>query len=313
MKWYEIIINTTNEASDAISEMLTTVGAGGVAIEDPLDIRNELAKPGTLDYADAEFLDKLGDDVVIKSYFSSEKNFSEILMIIQEKLAFIAGFLDVGKGYMGYNEVDDEDWATSWKKYYKPIKITDHVVIKPSWEEYDVKEGDVVIELDPGMAFGTGTHETTMMCSQLSEKYLKSGDRVLDIGCGTGILSIIASKLGAKEVDAIDIDEVAVKVSKENCLINKACNINVSKNILSDLKPTKYDMVVANIIATVIVDISKIMPDYIKKGGYFITSGIIKERKQEVIEAYTANSFTCETVIEMGEWVAIAFKCQSSL
>lgn len=314
MKWYEIIINTTEEANDAISEMLTSIGAGGVAIEDPNDIRRELLKPGTLDYADQEFFDNLGEDVKIKAYFSDDKNVSELIALINEKISFIGNFLNTGKGYMGYNEVDDEDWATSWKKYYKPVKIAERVVIKPSWEVYNASSDDIVIELDPGMAFGTGTHETTMMCSQLLEKYLKEGDSTLDLGCGTGILAIIAHKLGAKDITAVDIDEVAVKVARENCKLNNVnSGINVLKGVLKDVKPFRYDVVIANIIASVIVDISDSMPYYVNKEGYFLTSGIIKERKQDVLDAYTSKGFKVEEILEMGEWVAIAFKCQGSL
>ncbi|MDP4179845.1 MAG: 50S ribosomal protein L11 methyltransferase [Bacillota bacterium] len=310
MKWYEIVINTTEEASDAVSEMLTSIGAGGVAIEDPNDIRREILKPGTLDYADDEFLNKLGEDVIIKAYFSDEKNFSELIGFIKEKINYISNFLDVGKGYSGYNEVDDEDWATSWKKYYKPIKISDSIVIKPSWEDYNKAPGEIVIELDPGMAFGTGTHETTRMCAQLLEKFLKSGDTVLDLGCGTGILAIIADKLGASSISAVDIDEVAVRVARENCQLNMASNkINIKKGILEDIEPKQHDVVIANIIASVIVNISKLMPSYVKKGGYFLTSGIIKERKDEVLKAYESLGFSCELILDMGEWVAIAFKC----
>jgi len=314
MKWYEIIINTTEEASDAMSEMLTSIGAGGVAIEDPNDIRRELLKPGTLDYADQEFFDNLGEDVKIKAYFSDDKNLNELIALINEKINFIGNFLDTGKGYTGYNEVDDEDWATSWKKYYKHVKIGEKIVIKPSWESFEASAQDIVIELDPGMAFGTGTHETTMMCSQLLEKYLKKGDTALDLGCGTGILAIIAHKLGAKDITAVDIDEVAVKVARENCKLNNVISgINIIKGVLKDVKPVKYDIVIANIIASVIVDISDLMPYYVSTEGYFLTSGIIKERKQDVLDAYTSKGFKVEEILEMGEWVAIAFKCQGSL
>jgi ribosomal protein L11 methyltransferase len=314
MKWYEVIINTTDEASDAISEMLTSIGAGGVAIEDPNDIRKELLKPGTLDYADQAFFDNLGEDVKIKAYFSNDKNLNELIELINEKIKFVGNFLNTGKGYMGYNEVDDEDWATSWKKYYKPVKIAERVVIKPSWEQYEASCDDIVIELDPGMAFGTGTHETTMMCAQLLEKYLKEGDSTMDLGCGTGILSIIAHKLGAKNITAIDIDDVAVNVAVENCKINNADDgIKVIKGVLSDVEPFKHNIVIANIIASVIVDISESMPYYVNKEGYFLTSGIIKERKQEVLDAYNSKGFKAVEILEMGEWVAIAFKCQDSL
>lgn len=313
MKWNEIKIKTTEEACDAISYMLTSIGAGGVAIEDPNDIRREALKPNSLDYADDEFLNSLGEDVVIKAYFSGESNISELVSLIKEKLAFISEFLNVGEGYCGYVEMDEEDWSTSWKRYYKPLRLTDRLVVKPSWENYDNKDDEIIIEMDPGMAFGTGTHETTKMCATLLNKYIKSGDGVIDVGCGTGILSIIASKLGASEVTAVDVDEVAVRVAKENFTINKVDNVHVFKGVLDDIAKQKKDVVVANIIANVIIDISSSIPYYLKKDGLFIASGIIHERKQEVLDEYLKRGFKCEEIIELGEWVAIVLRCLDSL
>lgn len=314
MIWHEVKIKTTGEAYDAVTDMLTNIGAGGVAIEDPNDIISELSKPDTLDYADDEFLSNLGDGVTIKAYFSEEVNISELISLIEEKLKFIAQFLEVGEGFIGHSQVDDEDWSTSWKKYYKPFNLTDKLVIKPSWEDYEKKKDEIVIEMDPGMAFGTGTHETTKMCSALLEKYVKPEDTVVDLGCGTGILSIIAAKLGAKAVTAVDIDEVAVKVAKENFEINgvkdKVCAI---KGVIDDLKKNKSDIIVANIIANVIIDISSKVSSFLKPEGIFIASGIIRERKDEVLEAYSKAGFKCEQIEELGEWVAIVFRCLDSL
>ena len=316
MKWYEIQVNTTDEASDAVSEMLTTMGAGGVAIKDPFDIKKEILKPNTLDYADDEFLESLGEDVIIQAYFQSGNNIDELLMKINDGLGNISQFLNVGKGLEGYGEVDDEDWSTAWKKYYKPLQLTDRIVIKPTWEDYSPKGDEIIIQMDPGMAFGTGTHETTQMCSVLLDKYMKDDTEILDIGCGTGILSIIAAKLGAKSVEAIDIDEVAVKVARENIELNQEIpKVSAYKAVLSDLKQDehKYDIVVANIIANVIIDLSSQIPYYLKKESLFITSGIIKERKQEVIDACERNGMSLIETLEMGEWVAMVFKCPDTL
>ncbi|MCX7842685.1 MAG: 50S ribosomal protein L11 methyltransferase [Clostridia bacterium] len=314
MKWYEIKIKTTEEASDAINEMLASIGANGVAIEDPNDIRREISRPDTVDYADEEFISSLGEDVVIKAYFPGNTNIVELEADIREKISFISGFLHTGEGFAGYTEVDDEDWSNSWKKYYKPLHISDRVVIKPSWEQYEKSGDEIVVELDPGMAFGTGTHETTRMCAQLLESYLSFADKVLDVGCGTGILAIIAAKLGAGHVTAIDIDEVAVRVTEENSKINMVQDkITACRSVLGDLLPEKHDIAVANIIADVIIDISKIVPQYLKHDGYFITSGIIKQRKQEVLEACGNSGFKYVAEKDMGEWVAVVFKCQNSL
>lgn len=314
MKWTEVRINTTEEAYDAVSEMLTSMGAGGVVIEDPNDIRRQIESPDSLDYADDEFMSSLGEDVVVKAYFHTESPDSELAALIREKLAFISRFLDVGKGYAGCSEVDDEDWATAWKKHYRPFHISDHIVIKPSWEAYSAGDGETVIELDPGMAFGTGTHETTRLCSQLLEKHVRPGATVIDVGCGTGILSIIAAKLGASRITAVDIDEVAVRVTKENCRINGAESaVAASKGVLTDIPGMKADIIVANIIADVIVDIAGNTRSYLKNGGIIIASGIIKERGDDVLEAYGALGFVKEALLEMGEWVAVVFRWRGSL
>lgn len=316
MKWYEIRISTTDEASDAVSEMLTSMGAGGVAIKDPFDIRKELLKPDTLDYADEEFFESLGEDVIIQAYFQDGWDIEDLLRQVNDGLKNIAQFLEVGKGLEGYGEVDDEDWSTAWKKYYKPFKLTGRIVIKPTWEDYTAGDEEIIVEMDPGMAFGTGTHETTQMCSLLLDKYMKAGGKVLDIGCGTGILSIIAAKLGAEKVEAIDIDEVAAKVARENIEINRESDkINVFRGVLSDIDRgnNKYDIIVANIIANVIIDLAAFIPYYFKKDSLFITSGIIKERKQDVLDACANNGLSCIEALEMGEWVAMVFKCQDTL
>lgn len=314
MKWIEVKIKTTEEAYDAISEMLTSIGAGGVAIEDPNEIRREIEKPDTLDYADDEFLNALGSDVTIKAYFPEQTNRENLFQLINEKIGFISKFINTGKGFEDYTLIDDEDWSTAWKKYYKPFHISDRIIIKPSWEEYKTEKDEIVIELDPGMAFGTGTHETTKMCAQILDKYVKTGDTVLDVGCGTGILSIISAKLGAEQITAIDVDEVAVRVTKENSKLNKVDKaINAFKGVLEDIEAEKVDIVVANIIANVIIDISKSVPKHLKPGGYFVTSGIIRERKDEVIETYVKTGFEMIEEADYGEWVAMVFKCQDSL
>jgi len=261
------------------------------------------------DYADWGILDRLGGDVTVRAYFSQGYDPEKLAAEIREGLESISRYLDVGMGFDGFDTVDEQDWSEAWKKYYKPFHISESVVVKPSWEEYTAKDGEIVVELDPGMAFGTGTHETTRMCAQLLEAYIKEGDHVLDVGCGSGILSIIAAKLGASRVGAVDTDEVAVRVTKENCSVNGVDRcVSVYRGVLSDLPTAKADVIVANIIADVIIGLSGVVGGYLRKGGILIVSGIIRERRQEVAEAYESRGFDLVRTEEMGEWVAMVWQ-----
>jgi ribosomal protein L11 methyltransferase len=209
--------------------------------------------------------------------------------------------------------VDEEDWQNEWKKYYKPLKIGKSIVIKPSWETYENKGQEIVVEIDPGMAFGTGTHESTKMCIEFLEKHIKNGNKLLDIGCGSGILSIIGAKLGCSKVLGIDIDNLAVKTSLENFRLNNVQIIANSQNVtIDELKEEKYDVVTANIVADVIIYISGKIDKFINPNGLFIVSGVIKDRKEDVISAMTENGFEIVETSNMGEWVAIVSKCGNS-
>jgi ribosomal protein L11 methyltransferase len=219
----------------------------------------------------------------------------------------LAGFgLDPGRGEVAVRQVSEQDWANAWKEYYKPFRIGERIVIKPSWEDYSAQKGDLIIELDPGMAFGTGAHETTKMCIEMLEKYINNDTMVYDIGCGSGILSIASSKLGAKRVVGVDIDEVAVKASKENIKISGVSNVEIKHGNMFDTLEAKADIIVANIIADAIIGISGSVPEFLEKGGIFIASGIIHERLSDVKAALTRMNFNIAEVTEMGEWAAVA-------
>lgn len=313
MKWYEITIKTEAQASEAVSEMLITLGANGVSIDDPDEIRKNIKNLASMDYIDKAYIDSIQNSYLIKAYFPNDTNIQQLKQEIQKKSEEINKIFDLPVELLKCSEIDDEDWANSWKKYYKPFNISKRIVIKPTWEEYKTESGEIIIEMDPGMAFGTGTHETTKMCAQMLDENIKEGNKVLDVGCGTGILSIIASKLGAESVLSVDIDSVATEITKENCSINNVDNLEVITGVLSDVKEYKYDVIVANIIADIIIGISQDISRYLKPNGVFISSGIIKERKEEVLQTYLNLGFECVKVEELGEWVAIIFKCPDFL
>jgi ribosomal protein L11 methyltransferase len=213
--------------------------------------------------------------------------------------------INVGEGRLVTSSVNEEDWSTSWKKYYKPIKLGDKIVIKPTWEDYAINEGEIIIELDPGMAFGTGTHETTAMCIEMLEKHLKTGDVVFDIGTGSGILAITSSKLGANNVVGVDLDEVAVKAAIENVATNKLNNVEILYGDLTNVLTGKANIVVANIIAEVIIGLTETVKPFMEKDGIFITSGIIRDRRDDVLDALNLSGHRIIEVKEKGEWVAI--------
>ena len=313
MIWNEVKILTTAEASDAIYDMLFELGAKGVSILDPEEVRflNDNPKlnpaPDFIGF-DEQFLSDLGEDVVVKAYFCDLSEIAQIMKVIFDKILNISNFLPVGKGEVFVTEVDEEDWATSWKKYYKPLKISKRIVIKPSWEEYQSSVGEVVIELDPGMAFGTGTHETTSMCLKLLDMYMTPKvETVIDVGCGTGILGIAAAKLGAKQVSAFDIDENSVRIAIENSNLNGVSDVvSVKQNDLLKGISEPCDLMIANIIADIIISMLKSARTLLKTGGIFIASGIIHERTDAVEQSLKENYFEILEKTVDGEWAAFA-------
>ena len=311
MNWTEVTIKTTTEAVEAISNILIEERCGGVMIEDPKDFLFQKKNELDWDYVEEEVFNKSGQDgVLIKTYIPEERNVLEFVETVKARISQLPSFgLDTGEGSVTLSNVKESDWANEWKKYYKPTKIGKKIVVKPSWEEYKQEEGDLIIELDPGMAFGTGTHETTSMCIRELENYVDDTKTVFDIGCGSGILAIAAAKLGAKEVVAGDLDEVAVKVSKENCEINHVSDkVTVKHGSLFEVVDSKADVIVANIIADIIKILAKDVSKFLNEDGVFISSGIILAKIDEVCESLTENGFEIVKVERLGEWSAIVSK-----
>lgn len=307
MNWIEFSIKTTGQAIEAVSEILNRFGANGVAINDPNDLKD--SELTSWDYID-ESLKTEEEFVQIKAYYPDEGEAAKLkIEDIQKTILSIKDYIDLGEAKIETKIVCDEDWANEWKKHYKPFKIGDRILIKPSWENVNKEAQDIIIELDPGMAFGTGTHESTRMCLELLDKYMKKGYEVLDVGCGSGILSITAAKLDASKVLAIDIDSVAVKTSQDNAASNSITHlVEVRKSVIEEIQVQKYNIVVANIIADVIISISNTVKLFLKDQGIFIVSGIIKDRAIDVKSKLSEMGFEIVEEKSDGEWVAIAVR-----
>ncbi|KMJ55376.1 ribosomal protein L11 methyltransferase [Bacillus sp. LL01] len=306
MKWSEFSIHTTEEAVEPVCNILHEAGASGVVIEDPID----LIKDWGVHYGEIYQLspdDYPEDGVIVKAYFLVNSFLLETIDEVKESINNLTTYeIDLGHNSVQLAEVNEEDWATAWKKYYKPVKISKSITITPTWEEYEPTEEEMEIELDPGMAFGTGTHPTTVLCIQALESVLKGDEDVVDVGTGSGVLSIAAAKLGAKSVLGLDLDEVAVESAALNVKLNNVSNVvSVRQNNLLEQVDGKYEVIVANILAEVIVQFVQDAAAILKPGGAFITSGIIKRKKQEVKDALVGAGFTIEEVVEMDDWVAI--------
>lgn len=306
--WIEVTVVTSSEATEAVSGFFYNTGVKGVSIIDSEDVEFKKRNPGDWDYFDETILD-IKTGAVVKGYFKKDENFDEYLEYIKESVEKLPEFgFDKGEGVVTAVKVNEEEWENNWKKYYKPTKIGDRILVKPIWENYEPKDNDVIVELDPGMAFGTGTHETTRMCIKSLEKYVDKNSVVFDIGTGSGILSISASKLGAEKVIAVDLDPVAVDSARKNVSYNHIDNVEVLHGDLMEVVEGKADIVVANIIADVIIFLAEGVKDFIKREGYFISSGIILSRQEDVINKLKSCGFEILEVINDSEWACIVSK-----
>ncbi|WP_010650941.1 50S ribosomal protein L11 methyltransferase [Oceanobacillus massiliensis] len=307
MKWSEISIHTTNEAIEPISNILHETGASGLVIEDPLDLvkvrENVFGEIYDLD--SSEYPE---EGVRIKAYLPMNSFLGETIEEIKQAINNLLIYdIDLGRNQVSLSEVNEEEWATAWKKFYKPVKISKKITITPTWEDYTpVSSDELIIELDPGMAFGTGTHPTTVLSIQALEEYLNTNDTVIDVGCGSGVLSIAAGKLGAKEVFAYDLDEVAVASTRLNAKVNKMDQrITVKQNNLLDNIDMEAKVIVSNILAEIIVRFIDDAWNNLVEGGLFITSGIIQNKKQHVKDELEKQGFEILAVNEMEDWISM--------
>ncbi len=311
MDWVELTIHTTTPGADIVSEVLMAEGATGTMVEDRADIPDPDKPNGFWEIIDPNLINTLPEDVVVHAWFEPDETFADRMAALKLRMDVLKaadlGF-DLGTLEIGTANVHDEDWSEVWKKFYKPFRAGKRLVVKPTWELYDAQENDLVMEIDPGMAFGSGTHETTGMCLELLEDVMLETpvETVIDVGTGSGILAIGAAMLGAKDVLAIDIDPTAVKVAKENIEHNGLQDVitAVEGNLLESTDGV-CQVCVANIIADVICMFAKPLVSHILPGGLFICSGIIKEREQDVVAALNAAQYTILEIRRKGEWVAI--------
>ncbi|MED1955059.1 50S ribosomal protein L11 methyltransferase [Brevibacillus centrosporus] len=311
MKWSEISIHTTAEATEAVSSILYEMGANGVVIEDPEVLYREWDTPfGEIYQLSPD--DFPAEGVFVKAYLPVDSSeLFDVVEELKEQLAQLTEYgLDIGKANIAVNDVHEDEWAHAWKKYYKPVYVTDRMTIKPVWEEYEPRhDKEIIIEMDPGMAFGTGTHPTTILCLRAVEKYVDEGDRLYDVGTGTAILSIAAIKLGAEHVLAMDLDEVAVRSAQANTELNGVHEkITVRQNNLLDGVEEPVDVVVANILAEVIVRFTDDVYRVLKPEGVFIASGIIQAREADVKKALADSGLVVVETIMIDDWVAIVSK-----
>ena len=313
MLFHEITVITTSEGADAVSNVLMDLGAAGTAIEDKADL-DEAKLSQHWDYVENDLLAGLNGEVRVKAYFTSADE--EFRKRLSEGLERLRGFdWDMGRLEVSFGAIDGEDWAENWKKYYKPIPLG-KLVICPVWETYDATDGEILLKMEPGMMFGSGQHETTSMCLEILQKMVQPGMRVLDIGSGSGILSIGSLLLGAKEAVGVDVDPNGVGTAYQNAAYNGITEETYtvySGNVLEDEELSKkignnFDLVVANIVADVIIALTPLIPCFLKRDGCCIVSGIISDRIADVTKALDGSGFKVLDCRRNGEWAAIAAK-----
>ena len=313
MKWCEISIQTSHEAVELIAEIFRDLGASGVVIEDP-ELVNDYITSGKWDYTDIPIA-KETEVVVEKAYLPVNGELEgRIQTLRQEIKALESRGVNTAPAVLTTAELQDEDWSDTWKQYFHTEKPGERVVIKPTWEEYEPKDDEVIIELDPGAAFGTGTHATTSMCIRQLEKLVKPGMTVFDVGTGSGILSIISAKLGAKNIQAVDYDDSVLKIVEENLEQNNVQDIiSVAQSDLMQNVHGKAELVIANIIADIIIRLFDQLDEHLEQGGTLLTSGIIEDRIEDVLAAAEAHGYGVVERLENKGWACITFKRKADM
>jgi ribosomal protein L11 methyltransferase len=306
LKWIEVFVKTTSEFEEEVTNILYEANIQGIIIEDFQDVLDLEKNKNDWDIIDPDLLNNYYEGIIIKGYLEEEDDVEEKIDFIKEKIHGLPRYdLDIRDTEVEINTIEETDWNQEWKKHFKPFPVGKNFLIKPSWEEIDEDTERKIIEIDPGMAFGTGTHATTLMCLEALENYLKEDDLVYDIGTGSGILAIAAGKLGANSI-GIDIDEDSVRTAKDNVKLNKcADNVKIIKGNLLNKAMDKADIIISNIIADAIINMSGNLNKFLKDSGIFIASGILENKKEEVVQALKANKFEILETSVMDEWLCI--------
>ncbi len=320
MDWIKAVIYTTSEGIEPVSGRLYSLGITGIEIEDEQDFKDFLENNKQYwDYVDDELVRQKEGETKVSAYVSDNPAGYEMLAAIRSSISELKS-LDTdnkfGRLDIDCSTLNEEDWANNWKKYFHPLEIGEKILIKPEWEEIKEPTDRIVFNVNPGMTFGTGSHYTTQLCIENLEKYIKPNSKMLDLGCGSGILSIIALMLGAQSAAAVDIDPNAVDIAYENAVRNNvdksnyhvyAGNILTDENLQSKISG-KYDVVAANIVADVIIGLTPIVRNYMTDSGIFITSGIIEDRIEDVKSALLENGFEITDVTQRKDWASIVCK-----
>lgn len=342
MNYIELKVHASRQGVEAVTEVFLENGIDRVLIDDPADLEEILDKKHEYgwDYIEDEVKERPDREPAISAYFEDSEEGRAMVQHMKLEIMKLKGReqygaygrdANFGRLYAEAIRVDDEDWKDKWKENFKPVKVTEQIVVKPTWEEYEPEDGKRILQIDPGMAFGTGTHETTGLCMKLLEKYInarmvggisccaemgqdRKAPKVLDIGCGSGILSIAAALLGCSDVLGVDIDEDAVAAAKENVALNGAEDaVRIRKGDLTEGIDFKADIITANLMHDLVMELSPGAKKHLKKGGIFISSGILLEKREQVAEAVKGAGFEILEIAEDGEWCAIAARPKKKL
>ena len=321
MDWIKVTIYTSAEGIEGVTGRLYQLGITGLEIEDEQDFLEFLENNKQYwDYVDEDLMKQKHTETKVSCYVSNDMNGNELLIAIRDSMKEMKDLDDddsYGRLEVEIENTSTEDWANNWKKYFHPMEVGEKILIKPEWEELTEPTDRLVCNINPGMSFGTGSHYTTQLCIEALEKYIKPGIKMLDLGCGSGILSILSLMLGAKEAVAVDIDPNAVDTAYENAQMNNigrehykvlSGNVVTDKEIQDIISQDKYEVVAANIVADVIIGLAPKAREYMKEGGVFITSGIIEGRQDEVKEALEENGFEIVDIRNRKDWYSIICK-----